>query len=387
MRTFIARADIALERYLRWSAAGFAAIVSFALLYLVLLSVRTGLSDWLATSYYFTYGTEFLKRALIGHALSVLSPDHVVEAAVRLSYAVLGLLYLIFVLSWRRVIENTTLAAVFLALLLSSATFQHLWHDFGRFDAYLFLLLVANVAISARLGPVFAAIAILSVQSTAILIHEGALLITAPLAIAAFLFFHPRSLLLALGVGSALLAFFVFVQVAGQSDLNSFEVFLTDIRSKFPAAVPVSVAVLFRDLDESVGYALANGLTPLRLFGLVVLLVALFNLVFLFWVLLGSALRTRSLFTVLMLLSCLTPLLLYPAGHDHFRWWSAAFANFSIVVTVLVLVKPQFVTDAVSGCAHAKTVLVLGAVLSLLLGPVGVTVPFGPEIGGLFSVQ
>ena len=81
----------------------------------------------------------------------------------------------------------------------------------------------------------------------------------------------------------------------------------------------------------------------------------------------------------LVLLAALSPLALYPLGHDHFRWWALALTNMFVALAMLGITREGMRT-AIARTFERYWLLGWVAIgLALITGPLGVTTSFkGP---------
>ena len=340
------------------------------------VAVEAGISDWLLTSYHFTYETEFLRRGLPGQLISTCCSLDVETAATRGAGVALSVYFAAFVTLWIVALRKGAPLVVALMLLTASAGFQHLAFDFGRFDIYLFCL-QALILIQIRYLPIaWAAIGTSVFASLALLIHEAAMFLVLPLCtmffIARFGWNRWLQLLPILTISGVLGLILHF----GNSDQTSFDAFHVSLSRDLPGASQQALMVLFRSVSDNYYYT-DGAATAERGYEYMYFALASFALLAFFSCLLAAVARARRWVELLLIAACLCPLLLFPFGQDHFRWLSAMLINLGVYCSIRALDDQQIMRDAIALFPGRSLVLWLGIPVAPFLGPIGVTTAFG----------
>lgn len=357
------------------------AAILIALSYLAYATTARVADNWLVTALYFTWDGEFLKRGLpaqVFHTFGV-APNAV--TATILSQLATGVLVVAFLGAALRHTLTLATALVFCFLLFAAPTLLHLLYDAGRFDAILYCLALATV-LCARLPSDIVSLALVAVlQVLALVTHEAALFMSIPLSLALYAavrgggLITPARLAVLVVIGASVFLIFGY----GGSDTLSLPDRFALYQERYGPVNERSLMVLYRSVSDNVGYTLASILTFERGVEHLVLFFAMLPYVaFLFVVLQGIASRYG-----LVALGIVAPLLLYPIGQDHFRWWSLVFINMTFATMVLYAVQPAFVLSWL--IRVRPSVMIAGLLISLVLGPLGVTNAL-PRITGDMSV-
>lgn len=344
------------------------------------------IGNWKLTHWLFNYQDEFVKRGLVGELFRLLGSEVTLTQVVVISYAfivlILGMMVYFFSRPVVRSPEKTGLWWFFLIALTSSATFQHFNYDVGRFDVFCFALaLLSLMMIRVGSGRV-AAISILACMSLAILVHEAAFFMYVPMVVAYWFYRDPDLKHIAPKVLVAVLLVVVtyFVSTGGLVETKTLTQYFTELQLRYGIwVVEDSLRVLYRGgVEENIlmtlqrGFRL-EGVLSYLLFAAFVLL-PLLILVVKFFRLRGGFDNGRA--ALIFFASALGPLALYPLGFDHFRWWAATITNFFVIVSLVAYHDAGF-RDRLNAVVCGNRPVVLGILLlSLILGPIGVTDSF-----------
>lgn len=340
--------------------------------------------EWRMTHYLFNYEFEFVKRGLIGEVLRLTNFPITAANLILLSFSTLilfAITYVLFFLSHVYSSENQRGAWLFLLLATThSATLQHFIFDVARFDHFLYLLLFVGLWWIKRNGS--AALLVAFLTALMVLIHEAAFFITIPIFLSYWLYEKNLSLF---QVRLALMSLWVttitfLVSYFGQVTLLTFDGHLDLLNSRYSKEIvnEMSLRVLHeRGLLANIIWALEKGFTLGRLlFNTTLFLFCLLPLFYFFRHFFKQNLLLKNWRRSLLIFSSFSPLCLYFLGHDYARWWALTITNFFIVLGLICYKETNFKEQLVLYCQQRQ--VYLGALLasSILLGAVGVVVPF-----------
>lgn len=337
------------------------------------------------THFAFTYEGGLLKRGLVGEVLRLLGHTPSEQTVILFGTATAACAALLLLVPLARLYragrsEPGTLLYL-LVIATASATFQPWFAYTGRFDALLFLLMATACGIAWRAPTALRWLLVLPL-SLGLLIHEAALFLGVPLALTLW-WLHAkghaeRAMVLVSGLALVWLAQWIAVEGSWTEEEALGYLTLMDVRFPELAAIDTAVQVPVRtSLAENAAYTWdwirrqwVWRLIHHGLFALLHLPLALL------------ALHTwRSCVTRIpdherrrlswSTLACLSPLLLYPIAHDHFRWWTFALMSIAWVWTVSAARCPDL-RAAISDTFARHPFLVYFAFLAGLVGgPLG----------------
>lgn len=360
----------------------FAFIAFFRSSYTLLIEGNSYLNYWKYTHYLFDYSDGFVKRGLIGSIFSWFSDVTSYELVNFFSYFVIFILAVIlcFLFSKHWVDEKNKLGPfLFAAIAITSpATIQHFAYDVGRFDILIYIVAIFSLFFVSRFGnqnKVVTAFVVLSSLAFSILIHEAAFFMIAPL-ILAFWFFvcsSRKALLLQMAVFFLILIFTYLVSTKGNYTAFPLEVHLENLEAQYGDRVKESSLKVIHNttLKENLEITLRNGFTKNRIAHHLVFLFFMAPLLLFIYIFLRDNYKIFGFKAFLLLLSSVSPLALYPLGHDHFRWWSLALTNVFIVFSFL-MISDKSVSDSFFNFVekHKKMALLI-IVFGLISGPIG----------------
>jgi hypothetical protein len=362
-----------------------ARLVSALLLIVVSISIHSELDfspgNWRLTHYYFSYESEFLKRALPGEVIRILTDVN--EATVRaIILAAIAFLALVQCWSLFRMTkswdEKDQALAVFF-FLGCPAMLGHLVLDFGRYDVFLIALSLATILISAISGFWLALTALVLLQSLAILTHEIAIVTTVPVCLLALAAFKGNNAQIRglIGAAAFLGCLAVFVFLLGGSDTATFDELQTLYADRYDGNVSKgSLEVLFRDLEDNVAYSAKHTLVARRIAdNLFVLIIFTPFMLMTTKIISGSPLADRFGLAII-LTAVFLPILLSFVGHDQFRWWSFIFTNLYILMWVCAFTSRRSSEKLRNIFDTRRREIFAVAVLFLFVGPLGVTQGF-----------
>lgn len=361
----------------------------FAAACFLALRIQRGIGNFQLTHYYFNYSDEFLKRGLVGEILhQIRFPLSNLNVSLLYSCAVTAFLLLLVLATARifaRLPARTGVLFVLFMLACPGLTLHYAYSAYGYLD--IFQLLLSGIGLVAIYrSPLPIAIALTAGFSiTSILIHEIGLLVTAPVLVAAVIlkFNSPRAHQGAITVFGALMLTTILVWHFGSADTMSFEDHVASLSAtaKTPDDIhPAAVLILHRSLAENVGMFLPE--TPAWYVAQQIKFV-LFAAPYLFFFAI-SLLAARNLLlkkgnrpgAIALLLAVIAPVSLYLVGHDYFRWWSAAMANYFMLTFFLCKLQTDHLTQLVEIMSRHKRVMYAGILIGLTLGGIGGMISF-----------
>lgn len=354
-------------------------------IFVFFLSVPEEVGIFKLTHWLFTYEFGFIKRGLIGSIISMLNcqPSYgfLVSCALIVNAALLIVL-LAFVSRCLSPKGNISWFLFNLLFICSSATIAHFSYDLGRFDQFGLLILLLSLIILGQKAELKWFIVLLFMIG--ILIHEAFFFLFFPfITMLAYyvLRSHPNQKLFVTILSSTMLIALTIISLYGHMTLDSKT--YADIlvsRSGLPLSGNSSVIlILYRSLEENIAFSLIK-YTKETLFNHIKLLIWQFPVFLLLLSMLHSlyftAIRLKeNNYFILMLAGTLTPFLLYPLGHDFFRWISVVITNIFLLILFLSKDKRYF-QNIKDITARYKYLIIIALIISLVIGPIGVTTPF-----------
>jgi hypothetical protein len=377
-------------------AVGFSALI-VAMGFLA-IRIRRGIGDFQLTHYYFNYSDEFLRRGLIGEVLRQLGLTlSNINVSVLYSSAVVLFLALL-VLGCARLFSQLPIrtGVLFVVFMLAcpGLTLHYAYSSYGYLDIFKLLLTLLGLVVIYRrdFTVALAVTCILSISS--MLVHEAGLMITAPVLIAALMVkFHDRfTLPKAAGLFAVFVAIAMVIWLRGSADTMSFE---DHVNALSTVAAPhdseisdAAVVVLHRTLGDNVGLLLPQSpwwyawqQIKFLLLGAPYLFIFVTSLM-----MVRSYLATsgRQMAALAMAAAAFAPVLLYPIGHDYFRWWSAAMANYFMLMLFFCSLNPRFLDHLKSFMDRNKHVMWLGIFIGITMGGIGGLLSFSVHTAPAF---
>lgn len=142
--------------------------------------------------------------------------------------------------------------------------------------------------------------------------------------------------------------------------------------------VESSVAVIHKsDLEYNIHMTFERGFTLDRLLHHAYLLLFMIPLIYFSVGLYQQVKEQLTLRSCILLLSGLSPLALYPLGHDHFRWWSLAITNVMLIIIFLCLNNKKLSEVIFNYFESQERLVIFMIVLGFILGPLGYIKSFG----------
>jgi hypothetical protein len=370
------------SRYLTNKHIHFLSLLSVGMLVLIFFRANHKVSSWNFTHWLFNYQDEFVKRGLVGEVVRLfgvgVNHDLVTFLALMVSLIVVVALAVVFSRPLRQAPQQAGLWLFFLFAVTHAATLQHFVYDSGRFDGITvgLMLLALSAVCSATTG--FTSLIVPVLLSVAILVHEAAFFIVVPLVLA---FWRQRyaSMTGLAGIGAVFLGLLIlthYVATAGLVSGQSYEEHLRHLQVAADTRVhEESLAVLHKgSIPENIRLTLDEGVTLQRLYHHAFMLLGLLPSVVLLWLLIGPLVHDKSVRYGVA--AAFSPLLLYPLGHDHFRWWALAITNLFIQLSLLSWQRVQVREHICSVMTEHKLLTILAIVIAFITGPLGITDSF-----------
>lgn len=309
---------------------------------------NTGASKWMYTHWLFNYEFGLIKRGFVGEALARLgiTPDyHTHYDAARWNlYVINALIALMLLLPSLR--HGLSLGWVlFSAVLVTSpGVLQQMALGVGRINFVALVPMLLYLVVAPHLRRDISFLLLLVVGYVGIAIHEASLLLHLPLLLAVFVYIHRHEqATIAWGAFAGILftATAAMLSFATERLAIGEREYLEYMYSNYSHVHRMAVKVLFTDLRENVESTLEMLATVSSLFHHGIYIAVMLPMGVLLWR------STRDVwFAVrrdvqaapaapLLFLSCLSPLALYPLGHDHYRWLSSILVNLFLMLLFL----------------------------------------------------
>lgn len=345
------------------------------------------LSDWKYTHYLFNYNEGFVKRGLVGEALGSLS-GYVSYGMVNFfSYIVLGILSVLILLFFSApyIHHEKRLGALLLMFFAvsSPATLQHFAFDVGRFDliiysAFVFLLFSIHRLSVKNPAAIFFMVSLGLVFT--VLVHEAAFFMIMPLTLVFWNYIDSskKSLMLQFFSFSILFVVTFLVSTRGGYSALGFEEHLDSLKAIYgDRVVGSSLNVIHNiSIEENLERTINGGVSFARLVHHAAFVFFMLPFFYMLYKLYMSVRSEINFQTVIVLVSSLSPLALYPLGHDHFRWWSLAITNI-IFSIFLIVINDEAIRNKVFSFFEENVKLVgLVIFVGFTSGPLGITSSF-----------
>jgi len=343
------------------------------------------LINWVYTHYLFNYESGFVKRGLIGELLSVLSikPSYSTINYIAYSSVFILILAVFFILKklWNINKNNYGFFLLLLFITTSPATLQHFFYDVGRFDIYIYTGVIALLYILDSVSTITKFLAVNLFLSLFILIHEAAFFMVVPMTLMYWNYIDSTKKSTIFQVLSFCFIFFLTYLISTNGDYASLSLkeHTKELVSIYGnQVIESSVAVIHKsDLEYNIYMTFEKGLTLERLLHHVYFLLFMLPLIYFSRGLYQQVKEQLTLKSRILLLSGLSPLALYPLGHDHFRWWSLAITNIILIIIFLCFNDKKLSEIAFRYFESQEKLVVFMIVLGFILGPLGYIKSFG----------
>ena len=355
-------------------------------MFLALQTLR-GIGDFQLSHFHFNYSDEFLRRGFIGEILRLTGfPLSNKSVSLLYSLGVVLFLGLLVVITARTFQDRPRSIGVLFVLFLVACpglTLHLAYSSYGYLDVFQLLMALLGLAVIARAGflPAMAAAIVLSLLS--MLTHEAGLIVTAPVLIAALSLKHPDIF----GFSRAAALFVVFIGVAiliwrfGGADTVSFEDHSAGLAQTMGLAEPnddsiAAVRVLHRSLADNVGLVLPRSASWYIWQQVKFLIFAAPYLLFFYLTIRAIGKRLSGLGDFILPAAIFAPVFLYPIGHDYFRWWSFAMANYFLLMLFLARIDTGHRDVLADMVDRHKLLLITGILIGATMGGIGGLVSF-----------
>ncbi len=357
-------------------------VVSLAIAMVAILRANHGhhgeVSSWHFTHYLFNFEYGYVKRGLIGEIirLSIGQVDYLTVKYLSHVLFYLAVVVLIFVTVLPAMDAGCQKGSIYFVLLVltSPATIQHFYFDMGRFDVVTLTIALISILIIFSFNNRIKYVFLFALMCVSVLVHEATFFIYIPI-VFSFLIYNSKTrgeyLICFFYAVSAVLLTFI-VSSYGLIEVFDLEEHEQMLKNKYGEIVNASsLAVLHRgSLGENILYTLERGFTIYRIIHHILFFLCLAP-VFICLTLAIRALTpvvTRK--EVLILTSALSPLLLYPIGIDHFRWWALAITNVFIALSMISFVNHQFRDRLYVLHSQYRSIVFTAIVVGLVTGPI-----------------
>ena len=353
------------------------------------VSILRQVGEFHLTHYYFNYEHEFIRRGLVGEFLRLLNfPISNLSISLTYSMATVGFLLLLVLIS-AKVLQALPArqSILFVAFMMAcpGLTLHYAYSSFGYLDIFQLLFVVMGL-ISIYLCRLLTALMVTALLGcAAVLIHESSLIVTIPVLLVGLAIKFPDQFgyVKAAAFFAGFLVFTIVVWYFGSADTMSFEEHVAILSKAAHQPNDISsdaVVVLHRNLADNVGLVLPwspwwYGWQQLKfvvfafpyLFFLVVCLRGAYKFL---------ADKGHQLPGLLAIAAVFAPILLYPIGHDYFRWWSFAMTNFFLITLFLTAVHPSYLNRLGQMLTQHRNMIVLGITIGFMFGGIGGLVSF-----------
>jgi hypothetical protein len=339
---------------------------------------------WNMTHWAFNYGHGFIKRGLIGEIFSRVVGPVTVANVFTASWLLMALLAgaLVLLLIGPALRQPNRLGAWLFGLvaITHSATIPRLVWDLGRHDHFLFLILLACLAVLYRASPVWRILVIPPLCVIGLLIHEGFFVMFLPLIFAVWFYeegwklFWPK-----LAIVICICAITLFIQTFGTISNPQFY--------SFPSKGYISVYTGLGYNIQYVFFYFIRAKAPLLLLNHVLLALTLVPTFLLLWHLaeVSPGIKRHRWERKVLVTAALSPLSLYLVALDHFRWWGLGITNLFIVIAYLAL-REHAVRNLADRIERMWVTAVCVVGVSLIFGTFGDYIYSYPLFHGLWFI-
>jgi hypothetical protein len=363
------------------------AITTIALVAALWREASLGMHSWMYSYYFLSYEFEFVRRGLVGEVLRWAGVP-ISNAATSLMFSVAMLAtWLGFLATYARIFSDQVGvdAVLFFGFIATCpALAQHFAIlDFGRFDIFLVFSLLLSAVAAARLGHRAALFWIVILQILSCLIHEGALVLTCPMALAFWVArFHGKHGLLPACAGFAVVfGAAVLIWNLGSIEADGVEDLFRIYSERSGDGKPIfagAIGVVAGGLDETFGTLYFDDLFEnLREHAYFLAAHVPFFYVMFRMLVVVPVMKTSAKYVAVFAL--VSPLLLYPLGHDFFRWWSFAMTGAVGFLVFNAYLCADTRTRMMQVAQRHRAIIVLGIALGIALGGSGDKESFRPE--------
>lgn len=351
------------------------------------------LNNFKYTHYLFDYREEFIKRGLIGEMFRLVSAYPSRDSVAVVSYTALFILAFAFVHHFsapqRKLPYRSEGALLFLLLaFLSPTTLQHFVYDIGRYDIFSIVLLSFSLWFVPKASDVSRFFVVTALMSAAVLIHEASFVICVPLVVAYWFTHSSNKVGIALQFSSflTLTALTFAVSTYGLSTVYDLEHHVQILSKHYGENVASnSVRVLHNgSVSGNMLLTLSHAFDISRLKHHLAMFAFLTPLFIVIYKLVKGLVESGGVKVVVLFFAAISPLALYPLGHDHFRWWSLALTNIFLALACLGGDRVAFARQCAMILERNRGITMFAIVLGIITGPLQVTSSF--DIAKLLSL-
>ncbi|CAB1276807.1 hypothetical protein [Candidatus Nitrosacidococcus tergens] len=363
--------------------------ISVSLFFIVYGFYGGELYSWEYTQFLFDYRDEFLKRGLVGEVIRQLGYQMSYDLATKLSYGIFfGVciaLLIVTIAPFKGYWRHIGFFGFFLFVFSHSGTIQHFYADFQHMDGINFVLALLSLFLIYKINKPYKYIFVYLLMAIATLIHEAVLFMYIPLVLifSFYLDSTKENILQLLCLLGALLCTVYAVSIFGLAKNSTLEEHYTKLISTYgiyeseanKEVYKDSVAVVHnRGLKDNADLVLEriavdknhNNAVKRNHIKLFIILIP----TFLIYISLVSEEikkhgKTKEL---LLLLSALSPLCLYPIGYDFFRWWALALTNLFTITALIAWLDNQFRASLISLFYRHQVIVFIAIFFSLKAG-------------------
>lgn len=366
--------------------------ISVILLALVIFRAKLFTSywtTWASTQWLIDYGQGFVKRGLLGELLGILSYERTIEniTALHNTLLVIGLSWLVALFLLPALKRNMKGLQLFgLLAITSSATLQHFIFDSPRFDIVLLtLLLLSLTTLIICKHRLIHIVCIPLILAIGLLVHEASFFIIIPTVITFWVYQsrdQPKGWITPAMSFLLLLGLTFLISQYGVRPEESLVFDFDKLVKKYDWAMETSYNVVYySSLEQNIQRTLKGALKLDRLASHILMLLLLICIFRLFWPLIKQLKAQTSLherlYFLLLIAASFSPLLLYPLGHDHFRWWSFSLTNFFIIIAILAIQSTNISWQLAHTFEQKKRLAYFVIAASLFVGPIAATTALG----------
>ena len=326
------------------------------------------------TYYFLDYELGFIKRAFLGELFDYLGlRENYTIFKIALIFKNILVMFLFVWLVAKPYVANKQKTANFLFILFAishSLTLSSILYDFGHIEHFNFLIVFSLMLLVNSIGVYYGGLFSVFLLPIMCLVHEAAAIMFLPTFYAFFIYNSKKinNIFNYYLFFLYIIVFFISVCIAfcfGFSDYQLLVKHTSNNVGDFFTPNTNALGFLTNNIEDNIMIVLKHTFTFKRLFHHLLFAPMAILTLYVFWKINGFSRRNPK--EMFLFLSCLSPLLLYLIGHDHFRWWSIAVINL-FIVTSLLAAKPEnneAFTNRLFEIRHSIIALI---VMSLILG-------------------
>lgn len=352
---------------------------------LVFMNSLNPIDDYNFTHWLFNYKFQFIKRGFIGQIFYIFNIHPTLEIVYFSSYLILFIMFYVYIKFFYNAIKpfngEQGSFLFFLIAVFHSATLQHYHYDIGRFDQIGIIVTLVLISCLKKISDLFQLIIVTLTFIILILIHEALFIMFGPLILLYWINLKKNNtnftllkIITFICLGTATLFVSTFGIMKKISAENYFELLLKDYGNKIDKSAVLTLYRNFSDnleFTHNIGYSIGH-----HVLMLIVVLPVIFISSVLFYKYFHKVISiSHKIMSYLLLISALSPLLLYPIAVDRFRWISITITNLLIVIAIQMQ-DSKFKLEVINTVEKYKMVIYTTLMASLLLGPLEVGLSF-----------